>query len=194
MKKTQIISFVRSLVLLPIMTVTLGGVPSAGLVSITPSQFIAQADAASQPDPILVKEGAAIDAYFKAHNMPLEGTGIKMAQAASDNGIDWRLLPAISVRESTGGKNDCNSVKNNPFGWGSCKIGFKTIDDAINTVASNLGGNNPNTAMHYDNKTTKQILHAYNPPSIVPHYAEQVMSFMNDIGPADITNSPNATT
>ena len=31
-----------------------------------------------------------------------------------------------------------------------------------------------------------QILRAYNPPSIVPRYAEQVISIMNTIGPIDI--------
>lgn len=146
------------------------------------------------PDPkvaVLKAEAKAIDAYFTVHDMPLAGTGVKMIKEADANGIDWRLLPAIAVRESTGGKNACDKVKNNPFGWGSCKIGFDSIDEAIETVAQNLGGNNPNTAVHYDNKTTKQILRAYNPPSVVPHYAEQVMKIMDTIGPLDITAGSN---
>ena len=91
-------------------------------------------------------------------------------------------MAAIAVRESTGGKFDCKKVENNPFGWGSCKIGFDTIDESIETVARNLGGNNPNTAYHYSGKDTKAILQKYNPPSIVPRYAQQVMSIMNEIG------------
>jgi len=149
------------------------------------------------PDPkvaIIKTEADAIDAYFTAHDMPLAGTGAKMAEEADANDLDWRLLPAISVRESTGGKDACDKVKNNPFGWGSCKIGFDSINGAIETVAQNLGGNNPNTATHYDNKTTEQILHAYNPPSVVPHYAKQVMSIMNAIGSADITTGTNTST
>jgi hypothetical protein len=109
-----------------------------------------------------------------------------MAEEADKNDLDWRMLPAIAVRESTGGKFDCKRVSNNPFGWGSCKIGFKSNEEAIEVVAKNLGGNNPNTARHYDNKTLKQILRAYNPPSVVPRYAEQVISIMNDIGPEDV--------
>ncbi|MGH7249596.1 MAG: hypothetical protein ACREGC_01345, partial [Minisyncoccia bacterium] len=105
-------------------------------------------------------------------------------------GLDWRLLPAIAVRESTGGKNDCNKVAHNAFGWASCKVGFKSDAQAIETLATNLGGNNPKTAQHYDNKTTVQILHAYNPPSIVPRYAEQVLSIMNVIGDVDMAASP----
>ncbi len=136
----------------------------------------------------------AIDAYFKVHNMPLEGLGMKMVLEAEKNNFDWRLLPAIAIRESTGGKFACKKVKYNSFGWGSCKIGFNSNEEAIEIVALNLGGNNPTTAKHYDNKTIKQILRAYNPPRIVPRYAEQVMSIMNDIGKEDATPTTAATT
>lgn len=129
----------------------------------------------------------AIDAYFELYSMPLEGMGMKMVLEAEKNDIDWRLLPAIAMRESTGGKNACDQVKHNSFGWGSCKIGFDSNEHAIETVARNLGGNNPKTAKHYDNKTIKQILRAYNPPSVIPRYAEQVIAIMNDIGGEDIT-------
>jgi len=129
----------------------------------------------------------AIDAYFKDHDMPLAGYGLKMVEEAEKNDLDWRLLAAIAVRESTGGKFDCIKVTNNPFGWGSCKIGFKSNEEAIEIVARNLGGNNPKTEKHYDNKNTEQILRAYNPPSIVPHYVEQVTKIMNDIGEEDLT-------
>ncbi len=127
----------------------------------------------------------AIDTYFKDHGMPLAGTGMKMVLEAEKNDLDWRLLPAIAVRESTGGKFACKKVTFSSFGWGSCKINFKSHDHAIETVARNLGGNNPKTSHHYDEKTTKEILQAYNPPSIVPRYAEQVMSIMESIGRED---------
>ena len=129
----------------------------------------------------------AIDEYFKEHDMPLEGTGMKMVLEAEKNDLDWRLIPAIAVRESTGGKNECKKVSNNPFGWGSCKIGFISNEHAIEVIAQNLGGNNPNTARHYDEKTTTQILRAYNPPTIVRRYAEQVISIMNAIGEPDVS-------
>ncbi len=134
----------------------------------------------------------AIDSYFKAHDMPLSGTGMKMVEEAEKNNIDWRLLPAIAIRESTGGKHDCIKADNNPFGWGSCKISFNSTEEAIETVAKNLGGNNPKTESHYDNKTTKQILHAYNPPSVVPRYANQVMSIMDAIGDENLGTETNA--
>ena len=131
-------------------------------------------------------QAEAIDEYFKERDMPLYGNGMKMAEEAEKNGLDWRLLPAISIRESTGGKNDCDNVEHNFFGWGSCKIGFDSDDEAIEVIAMNLGGNNPNTEHHYSGKTTKEILQKYNPVSIVPRYAQQVMSIMDDIGEEDL--------
>ena len=143
------------------------------------------------PQVVLQKIKAdAIDSYFEARRMPLQGMGMKMVIEAEKNELDWRLLAAIAVRESTGGRHECKKVENNSFGWGSCKIGFKSNEEAIETVARNLGGNNPKTANHYDEKTTKQILQAYNPPSIVRRYAEQVISIMNAIGKEDMTEKP----
>jgi len=156
--------------------------------------------AANQPEDVNVLQeirefrALAIDKYFEDRDMPLAGTGMKMVLEAEKNDIDWRLLPAIAVRESTGGKHACKRATYNSFGWGSCKINFKSNDSAIETVARNLGGNNPNTDHHYAGKTTKEILQKYNPPSIVKHYAEQVMSIMDDIGEADVIETPSVST
>jgi hypothetical protein len=201
MNKNNLIRFAQSLMFLPFMTGTT--VPLGSIIldttrdtnqtvfiqkqNIEASGLLALNQALSDEAKDLKAKAEAIDSYFKSHDMPLAGVGLKMVQEAEDNDLDWRLLPAIAVRESTGGKFDCKKVENNPFGWGSCKIGFDSLDEAIETVAKNLGGNNPSTSRHYDNKTTKQILRAYNPPSIVPRYAEQVMKIMSDIGPEDMT-------
>ncbi len=131
---------------------------------------------------ILEAKAAAIDTYFKVRSMPLAGFGKKMVIEAEKNGLDWRLIAAISVRESTGGRHACQKATYNAFGWGSCKINFQSNDHAIETVARNLGGNNPKTAHYYGNKTTLGILRAYNPPSIVPKYGEQVIAIMDTIG------------
>jgi len=124
----------------------------------------------------------AIDTYFKARHMPLAGMGMKMVEEAEKYNLDWRLLPAIAVRESTGGKYACKKATYSTFGWGSCKINFDSHGEAIETVARNLGGYNPNTAKHYKDKTTEEILRAYNPPSIIPRYVQQVTAIMNSIG------------
>ena len=116
-----------------------------------------------------------IDEYFSKRGMPLEGYGAKMVKEAEKNNLDWRLLPAIAIKESTGGKFACY---NNPFGWGSCKISFKNFDDAIETVARNLGVNNPNTEQYYKDKTTREKLHHYN-NSVVPTYTAEILKFMD---------------
>ena len=196
MKKTKTIRFVESFIILPIMTIMapFGAISNTGVNVINQPQVAFVVSADQQIDQALKLKADAIDAYFAEHDMPLEGTGMKMVEEAEKNDIDWRLLPAIVVRESTGGKFACKKVKNNSFGWGSCKIGFKSVDGAIETVAKNLGGNNPKTAKHYDNKSIKQILRAYNPPSIVPKYAEQVMAIMNSIGDSEIAVISSSTT
>jgi hypothetical protein len=127
---------------------------------------------------------AAIDQYYAERNMPLKGYGAIMVETADKYGLDWRLIPAISIRESTGGKFACKNATFNPFGWGSCKkkFSFRSYEHAIDTIGKNLAGKNPVTAMHYDNKTIREVLQSYNPPSVIPKYADEVMSFMDKIG------------
>ena len=85
-----------------------------------------QKEQTANPEAIARKAKAeAIDNYFKTYDMPLVGTGAKMVEEAEKNDLDWRLLPAIAVRESTGGKSACQKATFNAFGWGSCKISFK---------------------------------------------------------------------
>ena len=198
MENKKLIRFVESFVLLPIMTISLpfGNVPKSDVSLVSDFQTAVSSKENTETPSLLafnqVKEeevdtlkskADAVDAYFKEHDMPLAGTGMKMVQEAEKNGLDWPLLASIAVIESTGGKFDCKKVDNNPFGWGSCRsgFGFESIDEAIETVARNLGGNNPKSAHHYSGKNTKEILQTYNPPSIVKTYAEQVISVMNEM-------------
>jgi hypothetical protein len=194
MQKKNLIRFVQSLVLLPVISTSFS---NGSLQNTAPQNLLAKINietsgsAVINPDANLEEltleaKAKAVDAYFASRNMPLAGTGRAMVAEAEKNGLDWRLVAAIAVRESTGGKFACKKAPYNPFGWGSCKIGFKSNEHAIEVVARNLGGNNPNTARHYADKDTKAILQAYNPPSIVPRYADQVISIMNTIGPEDL--------
>lgn len=120
-----------------------------------------------------------IDDYFEARNMPLKGYGKKMVEVADSNGLDWRLLPALSVRESSGGKQMC---ENNPFGWGSCKITFKSIDEAIETVGYKLA----NLSV-YKGKTTEIKLYYYN-GTVIKTYPQEVIAIMDKIA---IVKPPN---
>ena len=121
---------------------------------------------------------AQIDKYFKDRSMPLAGEGMDFVLAAEKYGLDYRLLPSIAVRESSGGKHACY---NNPFGWGSCKIKFKNYDEAINAVGRNLGGANKNTARYYAQKSSAEKLYYYN-GTVVPSYPSEVLSIMEKMG------------
>ena len=165
--KKQTIQFVRGLALIPFLTT---GSPLATFNTSFSLKSIMQS-----PTALVAEEHAKmIDDYFAKRDMPLEGYGAKFVRVAEENDLDWRLLPAIAIKESTGGKFACY---NNPFGWGSCKIKFKSFDAAIETVAKNIGGNNPSTEQYYKNKTTVQRLHHYN-NSVVPTYTGEILVFM----------------
>ncbi len=195
----------HSLVLLPFLTtMPLGNVKDTNIIKDTPLTLSIQqlntsgsslfalnqeGEEEQQKELILSKKAEIIDNYYKARNMPLYGYGRKMVEEAEKNDLDWRLIPAISVIETTGGRHLCKNPKagNNPFGWGSCKIGFKSFDEAIEKIALNLGGNNPKTAHHYDGKTTLEIINKYNPPSIVPDYSKKIFKVMNTLGDEIVT-------
>ena len=123
----------------------------------------------------------AIDAYFSDRSMPLKGYGMKMVLEAEKHDIDWRLLPAIAIRESSGGKFAC---KNNPFGWDSCKTNFKSVNEAIEVVARNLGGNNPRTQKYYTGETMEK-LYSYN-GTVIRTYPAEVFNIMNRLGVSGI--------
>jgi hypothetical protein len=116
-----------------------------------------------------------INAYFEKYNMPLLGHGQAFVDAADTCGMDWRLLPAIAVRESSGGKH---MQLNNPFGWGSAKIPFESIDDAIAGVGMNLCGFNTNTAKWYSTTSTYKKLYYYN-GTVMPTYPDEVIWIMD---------------
>lgn len=136
------------------------------------------------------QRAAKIDAFFTLRdNSPLAGYGLTFVKAADTYGIDWKLLPAIATIESNGGQMMCKnkSGANNPFGFGSCKISFKDMNAAIDTVAQNLGGYNPGTEAAYKGKSLNQVLEAYNPHDIRPDYKKLVTWAMKKIDSTDPT-------
>ena len=198
MNNKKLIRFVESFLILPVaMSMSFGNVPNADQIApdsqvvlsqqmnIEANGFLAFNQLISQKseNPSHEEKALAIDAYFRSHNMPLEGMGMNMVIEAEKNELDWRLLPAISVIESTGGKFACKNVTHSFMGWGSCKIDFESDEQAIEIVAKNLGGKNPNTDQHYADKTTEEILRKYN--SVIPTYVKKIMGVMNEIGESD---------
>jgi len=181
MNKKQIISYLQSIIAIPMLAIgmPLSGITIPSLTAVNDSLTSENSVIITQEEVARKEKADAIDAYFAKYDAPLEGHGMKFVIEAEKNGIDWRLLPAISMRESTGGIHACKKVPNSVFGWGSCKISFNSIDESIEIVSRSLGGNHPGTARHYEDKTVTQILKKYN--SVIPGYSSQVIKIMKAI-------------
>ncbi len=131
----------------------------------------------------MIDEAAAkIDAYYAHHDLHMEGMGSKLAQAAADNDLPVTALAAMAMIESTGmDPKTCAQRTNNPFGYGSCKIKFDSVDEAITTVAETLAAKRPGTARFYANKTFAQKLRVYNGYNADDQYIPKVKWVMEQI-------------
>jgi hypothetical protein len=93
-------------------------------------------------DGITVADGrkVIVEEFFKGHNSPLAPHADTFIAVADQYGLDFRLLPAISMQESIGGKRVINN-SHNPFGfgiYGSKAVYFETWDEAIEVVGKSL--------------------------------------------------------
>ena len=123
--------------------------------------------AVKQNDPRLSK----LQKYFGDRDCPLRDSAKDFLIAADQNALDWRLLPSISIIESSGGKDYRN---NNVFGWASCKERFTSVRAGIHYVAAQLG-----QSRRYKGKDIDSKLQMYNP---LPEYSQRVKAVMRAIG------------
>jgi hypothetical protein len=154
-------------------------IPSASLISNIGSLAVSPSTKIEiSTEDIRQQKADTLNAYFKERSMPLEGKGMAFVLVAEKYGLDYRLLPAIAIRESSGGKASCG---HNAFGWGSCKLhNFQSYEEAIEALGRNLGGANPKTASYYAGKSTVEKLYSYN-GTVVPTYPDEVVAIMNMI-------------
>ena len=117
--------------------------------------------------------------YFADRDCPLRDSAAEFLIAADQNELDWRLLPSISMIESSGGKDYRN---NNVFGWDSCRESFPSVRAGIHFVASKLA-----KSRLYKGKNLDEKLFTYNPQ---PDYPHRVKAVMRALGPAH--QSPQA--
>ena len=170
-------------------TQILAFVPFMAIPSITVASHIGSLEATPVTKEVVsvedVRKGhaKAIDAFFKSRDMPMHGTGMTFVLVAEKYGLDWRLLPAIGIRESSGGKAACGY---NAFGWGSCKLvhNFNSYEEAIESLGRNLGGANKATARYYAGKSTEEKLYYYN-GSVEPPYTGEVLAIMDMISDSE---------
>lgn len=117
--------------------------------------------------------------FLSALNCPIKDMAEDFVQAADDNDLDWRLLPSISLIESSGGKAFKN---NNILGWDNCDRRFPTVRAGIHQVAYHLG-----RSPIYRDRNTLQKLHIYNPNQ---GYAARVEAVMRRISPTPTPFTP----
>jgi hypothetical protein len=109
--------------------------------------------------------------YLAGRNAPLAGYAEEFVRAADHYGIDYRLIAAISVIESNGGRK--NFKPYNAWGWG--KMTFENWEQGIWTVSKGLAG-------YYSRglTTPKLIATYYCPPNAV-NWANKVSYVMYEM-------------
>lgn len=115
-----------------------------------------------------------IEQFFADRDCPLRDSAAVFLEAADRNDLDWRLLPSISMVESSGGKDYRN---NNVFGWDSCNESFSSVGEGIHYVASQLAN-----SKLYKDKNLDGKLRIYNSN---PEYPHRVKAFMRVMDPGE---------
>jgi hypothetical protein len=112
--------------------------------------------------------------FFKAYNCPVSHLAGDFLAAADRHGLDWRLLPTISLVETGGGRQQ---RKNNIFGWDSARTGFSSVREGIYKVADRLA----NSKLYRD-KELDALLLTYNRN---PEYGRKIKRLMLKLDPND---------
>ncbi len=125
---------------------------------------------------------ARLRSFFHEAHSVLHRLAPVFIEVADRHGLDWRLLPSISMVETGCGRT---AQGNNIFGWDSGRRRFASAREAINMVASWLAH-----SKLYRGKDLDEKLATYNPR---PEYAELVHSVMKQLGPPVPAKAPYST-
>jgi hypothetical protein len=141
------------------------GVALFGMRLLSSADLLTQAEV-SPPD----ARPAKLRAFFNTYRCPTPLHIEEYVRAADAFGIDYRLLPALSVRESTCGRHE---RANNRWGWDSARTGFDSVANGIRFIARELAW-----GKNYRGKTLHEKLQTYNP---LPTYPAEVEKLMREI-------------
>jgi len=119
-----------------------------------------------------------LKSFFRKHNSPLFDYSDQIVKKADQYELDYRLLPAIAMKESTLCKN-IPSNSHNCWGWGiygNTVTRFKSYDEAIDTISKGLKENYIDRGF----VTPSQIMAKYTPSSngSWAHAVNLVMSYL----------------
>lgn len=102
--------------------------------------------------------------WLTAYKAPLAPYGETFVKAADKYGLDWRLLPAISMKESGGGRAIPENSYN-AWGWGiygNQVLRFNNWEEGIYGVAAGL----KRSYLDQGLTTPEAIMAKYTPPSL----------------------------
>lgn len=166
----NVLKFMQSVVVFPVMTASLTltpmlgavGSPTAAAIFSEQNRTLASVVSANQQNDY-AEEVAKVEAYFAKYGLPLAEHADKLVSAAIENDLPPYVIAAIGHIESTGGKFACKNNPANAYGYGSCKgVKFDSADEAIDTVARTIAAKSSKTAKYYEGKTLDQRLEVYN--------------------------------
>jgi hypothetical protein len=121
-----------------------------------------------------------LNRYLTKNDSPLAVYSEEFVLFADKNGLDYRLVPAITGVESTFGKRiPGNSY--NAYGWANGNYTFKSWSDSIEIVSSTLRSEYINKGAPTINKIAKR----YAPPSTT--WASKVNYFVGKIDSLPVT-------
>lgn len=122
-----------------------------------------------------------IRGFFEQYKAVLSNHSQTFVEIADKYNLDYRLLPAIAMQESNGGKK---VIKNsyNPFGYGiygGLVLSFSSWDEAIEQVGKSLREDYLDQGL----TTPAKIMAKYTPPSLAKGgtWAKGVSSFMEEL-------------
>jgi hypothetical protein len=144
----------------------------AGVLGIAAATMNAQEDVTKMRRKFDLRE-AILRKFFKDSKCPAEEFAGIFIQEADEHGLDWRLLPSLSMIETGGGRT---ARGNNLFGWANGKSSFESFGEAIHHVATFLEVGKP-----YKGKDLTGKLLAYNKR---PEYRNMVTDLMRHIAPS----------
>jgi hypothetical protein len=117
-----------------------------------------------------------LNRFFGSYNCPAPYHAEAYIHAADAYGIDYRLLPAISIRESHCGLEE--RQLNNWWGYHPGRCTFASIEKGIHYVSRQLGSEYP-----YKGKSLAEKLFTYNPRSAYPGEVEWIMRQIEALEP-----------
>lgn len=116
--------------------------------------------------------------FYLSYHAPLADYAEELITVADKNDLDWRLLPAISMQESGGGKK-MRANSNNAFGWGNTAThttSFANFSESIESIGRQFAKNYVGQGLN----TVESIGKKYNPDN-TNDWTSKVKYFMEEI-------------